>query len=153
VAALLVVSGGYYLFTALDLQSPESVLAEETRLHADYVNFWGSAGLWLRDNTPPETLTAAKGAGAIAFYSERPVVDMFGLNDLHIGHLRVDNMGSGKPGHEKSDPDYVLDRAPQYIFGQWANYFEEVAGRLNDEYYVMEARSPTGAMQEWLVRK
>jgi hypothetical protein len=151
--ALLVLASGYYVYTALDLQSPESVLAEDTRLHADYVNFWGSAGLWLRDNTPPDTLTAAKGAGAIAYYSERPVVDMYGLNDLHIGHLKVDNMGGGKAGHEKSDPAYVLDRAPAYIFAQWANYFEPVAARLSDEYYVMEARSPTGAVQEWLVRK
>jgi arabinofuranosyltransferase len=151
--SLLALAGGYYLFTALDLQSPESVLAQDTRLHADYVNFWGSAGLWLRDNTPPGTLTAAKGAGAIAFYSERPVVDMYGLNDLHISHLNVVNMGKGKAGHEKSDPAYVLDRAPKYIFGQWANYFEPLAGRLAAEYYVMEARSPTGAVQEWLVRK
>ena len=150
---MLISAGMFYFVSLIDLQAPDSVLAEETRLHTDYVNFWGSAGLWLRDNTAPGTLTAAKGAGAMAFYSQRPVVDVFGLNDLHIGHLVVANMGSGKAGHEKSDPAYVLDRAPAYIFGQWANYFDPEADRLANEYFVMKARSPTGAVQEWLVRK
>ena len=153
IAALVAACALYYTYSALDLQSPQSVLAQETRLHAAYVAFWGSAGLWLRDNTPPGTLTAGKGAGAMAYYSERPLDDMNGLNDLHIGHLSVSAMGNGKAGHEKSDPAYVLDRKPMYIFGQWANYFEPIEDRLADEYYLQTARSPTGAMMEWLVRK
>jgi hypothetical protein len=153
IAALVAACTLFYGYSALDLQSPQSVLAQETRLHATYVAFWGSAGLWLRDNTPPGTLSAAKGAGAIAYYSERPIIDMYGLNDLHIGHLSVSAMGTGKAGHEKSDPAYVLDQKPMYIFGQWANYFEPIEDRLANEYYLQTARSPTGAMMEWLVRK
>ena len=93
---------------------------------------WSLAGLWLRDNTPPGTLMAATPAGGFAYYSERPVVDMYGLNDLHIGHLQVEHMGTKQAGHEKADPAYVLDRKPEYImkYDQQIGYFEPVADRL-----------------------
>ena len=47
--------------------------------------------------------------------AELPAIDMLGLNDLHIGHRQMPDMGSGPVGHEKYDVDYVLQRAPSYI--------------------------------------
>jgi hypothetical protein len=72
-------------------------------------------GLWLRDNTTPGTLIGTGIAGALPFYAERPVLDMLGLNDLHIAHMEAPTIGQGVAGSEKTDNDYILRRRPDYI--------------------------------------
>jgi arabinofuranosyltransferase len=72
-------------------------------------------GLWLRDNTEPDTLIGTGIAGALPYYADRPVLDMLGLNDLHIGHLEVETIGQGVAGSEKTDNEYILDKQPVYI--------------------------------------
>lgn len=109
-----------------------------------------AAGLWLRDSTSPQTTTAAGGIGAMAYYSQRQVIDFYGLTDLHIGHLKTDSMGTGIPGHEKSDPAYVLSKHPHYIWQTWAYYFDPVAEQLSRDYVEVVYRSPTGPMYKWL---
>jgi hypothetical protein len=151
--AILAVVIPLYSWRAMWQQEANGSLAVYTKIHASYVNLWGSAGLWLRDNTPADSVTAAEGAGAMAYFSERRVVDMLGLNDLHIGHLPVGNMGEGKAGHEKRDPVYVLEQKPAYIYALWAEYFEPVAEKFEGEYESVLYRSPTGTKIEWLVRK
>ncbi len=148
---LLTVSA--YAVSALWLLEPKSVNAELTALHTSYVNRWGSAGLWLRDSTPGTVSTAAKGAGAIAYYSRRPVIDVYGLNDLYIGHLEMPDMGSRNAGHDKEDPTYVLDKRPGYILDEWLNYFQPVKSRLKEEYEYLVARTPTGPELAWWKRK
>ena len=44
-----------------------------------------------------------------------PAVDMFGINDLHIGRMNVESLGQGTPGHEKMDIVYVILRQPEYV--------------------------------------
>ena len=106
--------------------------------------WWGAAGLWLRDNTPPQTLVAAQGAGAIAYYSQRPVIDLLGLNDVHIAHVDVPDMGEGKAGHEKRDPAYVLSRNPDYILVVWEDYFTPVQQQFDSEYRGVNVRNQRG---------
>jgi len=65
-------------------------------------------GLWFRDNTPPGTTIAISDVGAVGYFSERRILDMFGLIDPHIAHLR------GRM-HYKADPAYVLSREPDYV--------------------------------------
>ncbi len=151
--ALLVLAASVYAYNTLWLERPHGVVAEATRLHTAYVERWGSAGLWLEANTPPQTLIAAKGVGAIAYYSRRPTIDMFGLTDLHIGHLVVSNMGLKNAGHDKTDPRYVLDRRPVYVLSEWANYFDPVRDEFEEQYVPSTVRSPTGVPVEWLVRR
>jgi hypothetical protein len=117
------------------------------------VDHWGAAGLWLRDNTPAETWTAAQGAGAIAYYSRRRVIDMFGLNDLHIGHLQVERMGSLGAGHEKRDPAYVLGREPDYLLAYWEDYFNPLRAQLERDYTRISVRCPNGPEVVWWQRK
>jgi len=153
VAAIMVSVVSLYSWQALWQQEATGVLAEYTKIHLSYVNLWGSAGLWLRDATPPDSVTAAQGAGAIAYYSQRKVVDMYGLNDLHIGHLNVENMGEGKAGHEKRDPAYVLNvHKPNYIYALWAGYFDPLGDQFRQQYEEVLERSPTGTKIEWLKR-
>jgi len=66
-------------------------------------------GEWLRDNTPPDFTIAAFAVGSVAYYSDRDVLDMLGLNDRTIARTDVDGFGAGIAGHEKYNVDYALD--------------------------------------------
>lgn len=77
---------------------------------------WVLAGHWLRDHVAPGTWMATNAAGAVAYYSGLPVIDMLGLNDSHIAHTAPVTGGGGTAGHEKRDFDYVLARRPGVIF-------------------------------------
>ncbi|HET6262310.1 MAG TPA: hypothetical protein VFG99_08740, partial [Chloroflexia bacterium] len=151
--ALLGVVVVAYAGDALWQQRPGGELADDTHRHNIYIDRWGSAAIWLRENTQPDTWTAARAAGAIAYYSQRPTIDMFGLNDLHIGHLQVANMGEAVPGHEKSDPAYVLARQPSYVLASWEDYFNPVVAQFKEQYGYETVRSPLGPEVKWLVRK
>ena len=151
--ALLTLAALAFSGSMVAQEEPDSYTMETTRLHAAYVERWGSAGLWLRNNTPPEAATAAKGAGAIAYYSQRPTIDMFGLNDLHIGHLQVAGLGTREAGHDKADPRYVLSRKPAYILREWSGYFDPVKAELDRDYVPISALSPTGMPLEWVTTR
>lgn len=79
------------------------------------VRRYREVGRWINQHTPPETWVATGVAGAIPYYAERPTIDALGLTDLHIAHLPSTDLGTGRPGHEKSDPGYVLERRPELI--------------------------------------
>lgn len=72
-------------------------------------------GRWLKAHAPRGTLIAVDAAGQVPYFSELPAIDMFGINDLHIGRLQVATLGQGTPGHEKFDLIYVILRQPEYV--------------------------------------
>lgn len=72
-------------------------------------------GRWLRDNVPTDTFIAVDAAGQVPYYSGLRTLDMFGVNDIHTAHLKVQEMGKGVPGHEKFDFDYIMWRRPDLI--------------------------------------
>jgi hypothetical protein len=111
---------------------------------------WRELGWWMADNTPPDATLAARGAGAVAFYSQRSVIDLLGLTDKHIARLAVADMGAGTAGHEKSDPAYVLnDRRPTYIPQIWDDYFGG-AEALRGRYRLLPIVTRSGRiMQLW----
>lgn len=74
-----------------------------------------TAGRWLNAHVPRGTWIAVDAAGQVPYWSELPAIDMFGINDLHIGRLPVATLGKGTPGHEKFDLAYILARAPRYV--------------------------------------
>jgi arabinofuranosyltransferase len=100
-------------------------------------------GRWLRANTPPGTLVAVEAAGALPYYSRRSAIDILGLNDRHIASLDVPSIGEGKPGHEKTDIPYVLDRRPDIIPYFSAPYFYDEP-RFYAEYAREEHDGPEG---------
>lgn len=73
------------------------------------------AGLWLKENAKPNAVLATNTAGSISYYSGLRIIDMLGLNDSHIAHMKMEGMGSRYAGHEKADGRYVLDKRPDYI--------------------------------------
>jgi arabinofuranosyltransferase len=72
-------------------------------------------GRWLKSNVPPGTWIAVDAAGQVPYFSGLPAIDMFGINDLHIGRLSVPTLGEGTPGHEKFDLAYIIARAPRFV--------------------------------------
>jgi len=72
-------------------------------------------GTWLHDHMPPNTMIAVSSIGALSWFADRPILDMMGLTDRHIGRRRMPDMGKGPPGHEKGDGAYVLGRRPDVI--------------------------------------
>ena len=71
-------------------------------------------GRWLRANVPDNTSIAAVPVGAIAYESQRNIIDMLGINDETIAHRDVP-LGEFPAGHEKYDSEYVLDKQPDII--------------------------------------
>lgn len=89
-------------------------------------------GLWFRDNIDGGATLAINSAGAISYYSKLKVVDMLGLTDEHIAHVKTQDFGKGASGHEKGDGAYVLSRKPDIIqFG--TTYGWEKPEYLGDE--------------------
>jgi hypothetical protein len=62
-------------------------------------------------------LVATPGIGAFGYHSGFPILDLLGLTDAIIA--RGDAVGAERglpaPGHQRSDPDYVLARRPDYL--------------------------------------
>ncbi len=57
----------------------------------------------------------ALGISRLEYCTDRHVVDMLGLTDLHIARHAKVPMGKGIAGHEKYDSKYVLSLRPKYI--------------------------------------
>jgi len=80
-----------------------------------FVERLATAAQWLEKNAAPGSVIASTPAGAIGYYTNLDVIDMLGLNDVHIAHTKAATIGSDRAGHEKGDGKYVLSRAPDYI--------------------------------------
>jgi arabinofuranosyltransferase len=112
-AALLTV-GGAILFWSSSLRGEHDLfVAEFQAARASHARV--AMGEWLRDNVPRDTFIAVDAAGQIPYYADLTTLDMFGVNDVHTGHLQVETMGQGVPGHEKFDFDYIMWRRPDLI--------------------------------------
>ncbi|MEN6302352.1 MAG: hypothetical protein ABFD96_06485, partial [Armatimonadia bacterium] len=78
--------------------------------------------LLVRQVTTPEASVGVIWAGVIPYFSERPVVDLFGKSDRHIARLAVQPVSGRRrfwafyPGHMKSDMPYTLtQQRPDFI--------------------------------------
>lgn len=65
-------------------------------------------GIWLRENVEPDRVVAVEDCGMIPYYSGLRTIDMFGLMDTHLAHLKG-------MIHQKFDAAYILDRRPDMI--------------------------------------
>jgi hypothetical protein len=114
---------------------------------------WRDIGWWVADHGAPDASLAAEGAGAPAFFSRRTTIDLLGLTDRHIARVSISDMGTGVAGHEKRDPDYVLnERQPTYIPRIWENYFGG-APVLQEEYDVIRVLARSGREIEFWARR
>jgi len=74
--------------------------------------------------------------GIIPYYSGLPTIDMWGLNDLHIAHKQIPDMGQKRPmGHEKTDPIYAFQRRPTYFLDEFHYLLEDSIPNLRELVY------------------
>jgi len=68
----------------------------------------------------PIQLVAVGAVGAIGYYSELPVLDIFGITDAEVARKRGTPADRFRlvPGHIRSNADYVLSRRPDYLLVQ-----------------------------------
>jgi hypothetical protein len=90
-----------------ELRMARSILAA-TQSHDYLSQNYEELGLWLKEQTDDDARVAICDVGAVAYYSQRHIIDMFGLTDRHIASIK------GRI-HYKSDPRYVLSRQPDII--------------------------------------
>jgi hypothetical protein len=109
----------------------DETIASQSRMFERTSELYRAAGEFLHDRYPPDTLVALNPAGIIPYYSELPIIDMLGLNDVHIAHR-----GRRAPemlfGHQMGDGDYVLGRKPDIIL------FGAALGRNASPYFVSD---------------
>jgi len=74
-----------------------------------------AAGLFFQQYTQPNQSIAMHSVGAVPFYAQRHCIDMWGLNDKIIARTPVNNFGSGMAGHERSNPEYVFAKEPDFF--------------------------------------
>jgi hypothetical protein len=140
-ATVTVVSALVFGWYALQRTQDSEIIL---RGNDESVHIWTDLGHWMAQNTAPNESIAALGAGAIAYYSDRPVIDLLGLTEKHIARVEVADFGTGTAGHEKRDPGYVLNvRKPTYIPQMWDSYFGG-AEALQDQYTLITIRTPEG---------
>jgi hypothetical protein len=72
----------------------------------------------IRARGEPVSLVASTGIGHFGYHSRYRMIDMLGLVDLDIarGPSASPRSGDPVPGHLRSNADYILARAPDYIF-------------------------------------
>jgi hypothetical protein len=91
-------------------------MAGQYAWNVDNINHMHVAlGEWLKDNTPPESLLALNDIGAIAYVSERPVIDLAGLvTPAVVPLLRA-------PDRDARLAEYLAEQGVEYvvIFPNW----------------------------------
>jgi hypothetical protein len=83
--------------------------------HSTHLTGWVLLGKYINSIAAPGDTLATDAAGALAYYSKLPTYDILGLNDVHIAHKQVKSIGTGVPGHEKQDNQYILNKKPTFI--------------------------------------
>lgn len=79
----------------------------------------------------PTDLIATRGAGAMPYYSELPILDLHGLNDVTIAHQPIEERGI--ISHEKvATLEYVQARAPLMVNVRNKFVFDHVPEHLFD---------------------
>ncbi len=79
------------------------------------VEWQSNQAAFLRKECNRNESIATIGIGVLGYATDLRIIDMLGLVDTHIAHRKIEHFGSGLPGHEKFDSEYVLDQAPRFI--------------------------------------
>jgi arabinofuranosyltransferase len=116
------------------------------------VERFAAVGRWFgAHRRAPDEVLATKVIGAMGWFADVRVLDMFGLTDRHIARAGRSEkpLGLGFPGHERTDLGYVAARRPTWIFLELAERPRRVShpdwnpaanDLLNEEYVVRGER-------------
>ncbi|UCC68693.1 MAG: hypothetical protein JSV79_01785 [Armatimonadota bacterium] len=108
-AAAVVVPVGSELVRELPRRARHSRLFQENE-----VGLRRAVGLWLRENTPEEASIAMEAIGYQGYFSERGVIDMYGLVTPEVVEYKASTGSNGelfKRIWTELDPDYIVLRS------------------------------------------
>jgi arabinofuranosyltransferase len=94
----------------------------KANLLVEWTQNWSYVGKELKRVTPPDAFIATLPIGAIGYYSDRKILDIVGLTNLHIGRKAIET-GKHIVGHEKHDTQYILDQRPDLIL-TWPDLYK-----------------------------
>ena len=121
----LVVVGMLYLFATVFVRDGNF------RYQEPRYDSWITLGKFLGEQYPNRTM-AVEAAGKIPYFSGLEAIDMLGLTDSHIAHVEAKPYRN--PGHNKTDPAYVLDRRPDLIVGSLGRDLSVAADLAPEQY-------------------
>lgn len=75
---------------------------------ADLDKYWAREGFRYRRATDPKAVIAVFAAGSLAYFSERPAIDLLGKSDKHIARMPPATKVF-RPGHDKYDLEYSIN--------------------------------------------
>ncbi len=102
---LLILTGFSLIFPLLETLTEHPRITEDSKGVQAFVEF----GKWLGKQVPSYSLIAVNPVGAISYYSRLNALDMTGLTDSHIAHLKMGGL------HQKYDSAYILSHHPDFI--------------------------------------
>jgi hypothetical protein len=91
-----------------------------------------NAGIYLRNHFPENVVVALNQAGIIPYYSQLPIIDMLGLNNVHIAHNGKRNYNLWY-AHQAGDGDYVLSQKPDIIIFSGDTLSSEPGNFISDQ--------------------
>jgi len=112
---LLRICSGTFLLLAIAVGSSRSLGRWASRVPSGFSGIVMAEGShfdvarWMNQHARAPGRLALGEAGVIPYYTRRPVLDLFGLMDLHIARQTGER-------HEKFDLDYVLSQKPAYVY-------------------------------------
>ena len=89
------------LSSQLKVINPVNWLSSQDSLYLDIVN-------WIQANVQENEVIAVGDIGYIGYFTSAKIIDVAGLTDAHIAHIKGRSLG-------KTDLIYVLNRKPDYI--------------------------------------
>ncbi len=98
-----------------NLTGEPTLLWSHRREYSEYLH---RTAEWLNRVSAENDLLAVTIAGVVPYFTGLETVDMLGLSDAHIAREGRSLAGLSKPGHERYDNDYVLEREPDWIILQ-----------------------------------
>ncbi len=126
-ALLLALSLSTYVFGrpagALDLTLPtqrQVILENGWKSRCVFHNMASRYGVEFQDRAErgePIQLVAVGAVGAIGYYTELPILDIYGITNAQVARSREtpSRWFRHLPGHIRTDADYVLSRRPDYL--------------------------------------
>ena len=94
--------------------SEPTMYRDDNERHANYA-------LQLNAILSPSDVVAVHWAGVTPYFHDGPALDVFGKNDAHIAHMELPpsllRARSFRPGHNKWDWNYVMDKRPAVVIG------------------------------------
>ncbi|MBN2382557.1 hypothetical protein JXQ70_06725 [bacterium] len=108
---------GYFLAAAGLTWHPQTLLQSIQETNS-FVLSSIDIGRWVRTVVQPDDWIACYPAGALPYYAQCKVIDLYGLTDQAIAHDRDQDRGDFMIGHQKMNLQYILDRKPRLFLPQ-----------------------------------